>query len=73
MGPYIADFACHSHMLVVELDGDSHLTDRQQAIDNRRDEFMHSQGYKTLRFSNADAMADMKALAETILKEASCL
>ena len=72
MGPYIVDFACHSHNLVVELDGDSHLTEWQRDADRRRDEFMRSQGYRTLRFSNADAMGDPKGLVETILKEASC-
>jgi very-short-patch-repair endonuclease len=71
-GPNVIDFACHSHCLVVELDGDSHLTGQQQAADTRRDEFMSAQGYRTLRFSNADAMGDAKGLVETILKEAAC-
>jgi very-short-patch-repair endonuclease len=71
-GPYIVDFACHSHNLVVELDGDSHLTAQQGTADRRRDEFMRSQGYQTLRFSNADLMEDARGLVETILEEVSC-
>jgi very-short-patch-repair endonuclease len=45
IGPYIADFACVSARLVVELDGDTH----SDAYDDRRDHWMKSCGWRVMR------------------------
>jgi very-short-patch-repair endonuclease len=52
IGPYIADFAWLSARLVIEVDGDSHETDKGRAHDAARDRFLIAQGFAVLRFDN---------------------
>ncbi len=47
---YIADFHCHEHMLIFELDGYIHLT--QQEKDQIRTDHIREYGYTVLRFPN---------------------
>ena len=54
IGPYIADFACVSASLVVEVDGDTHSTDAEIALDDRRDRYMKVHGWRVLRVTNED-------------------
>ena len=54
IGPYIADFACVSASLVVEVDGDTHSTDAEIAHDDRRDRYMKAHGWRVLRVTNED-------------------
>ena len=51
---YIADFYCHEHMLIIELDGDIH--EKQQEQDLVRTEHMESYGYRVLRFTNSEIL-----------------
>jgi very-short-patch-repair endonuclease len=62
IGPYIADFACRSLKLAVELDGSQHGGDRDQ----RRDAFLARQGYLVLRFWNLEVLTNMDGVLETI-------
>ena len=48
IGPYVADFVCLRHRLVIEADGPFH--DPQQ--DAVRDAYLARQGFRVLRFSN---------------------
>ena len=52
IGPYVADFVCVAAGLIVELDGPPHDEPEQQLHDRRRDAWLHSQGWRVLRFSN---------------------
>nr|WP_246731730.1 endonuclease domain-containing protein [Methylocapsa sp. S129] len=52
IGPYIADFLCFQHRLIVELDGPPHDDDERKGRDSARDEWLHEQGYRVLRFPN---------------------
>ncbi len=52
MGPYIADFVCHSAHLIIELDGGQHA--EQQGYDAVRSAFLEGEGYRVLRFWNND-------------------
>jgi adenine-specific DNA-methyltransferase len=56
IGPFFADFACESKRLVVELDGGYH--DSIQDEDLQRQQFITSQGWSVLRFSN-DVLQDV--------------
>ena len=62
--PYFADFACLSHKLVVELDGDYH--DHIQDADLDRQRELENRGWKVLRFSNDDVLEDAEAVAHSI-------
>ena len=62
--PYIADFVARSRKLVIELDGDSHADDG--AYDARRTAWLEQQGYRVIRFTNADVMGNLDGVLETI-------
>jgi very-short-patch-repair endonuclease len=51
IGPYVADFACIAHRIVVELDGGQHS---DNVRDGRRDAFLEAEGWQVLRFWNND-------------------
>jgi very-short-patch-repair endonuclease len=66
-GPYIADFLCHAARLVVEVDGATHSTHREIASDARRDAWFALNGFRIVRFTNAEVYASIDNVAETIL------
>jgi len=63
---YIADFVCHAAKLAIELDGGQHFSDGQEAADARRSMIIEAKGFKVLRFSNHDVMANRAGVLETI-------
>jgi len=46
LGPYIVDFLCHAHRLIVEIDGPFH----DEEHDALRDTWLRTQGFEVLRF-----------------------
>jgi len=71
MGAYIADFASHSHRLVIEVDGESHDFVPQQSVDKRRDDWFASRGYRVLRFTNDDALKNLEGVVLAIAEAAA--
>ena len=63
---YIADFACHSCKLVIELDGGQHNADVNVMRDNQRTEQLARDGYRIVRFWNADLMTNLEGVIDTI-------
>ena len=68
IGRYIADFYCHQVKLVVELDGSQHCSPEEIEYDQKRTEFLQSQGLTVLRFSNSDVMRQFEAVCNVIDK-----
>ena len=66
IGLYIADFACHSEKLIIELDGSQHI-DARKRYDDQRTRWLESQGYRVLRFWNNAVLKSPNNVAETIL------
>ncbi|WP_212742361.1 endonuclease domain-containing protein [Sphingopyxis sp. L1A2A] len=64
IGPFIADFACQSARLVIEVDGDSHAA--QIDYDARRTEFLAREGYRVLRFTNREVMTNLGGVCRAI-------
>jgi len=64
VGPYVADFACYSARLIVELDGGQHAANAD--ADARRTEWLESQGFRVVRFWNNDVMANIEGVMERI-------
>jgi very-short-patch-repair endonuclease len=62
--PYIVDFACKEHWLIVEADGGQHA---ESAADAQRTNRLEAQGWRVLRFWNNDILANMEGVLETIL------
>jgi len=67
IGPYVVDFVCLAHKLVIELDGSQHA---DAANDRRRDAFLQREGYRVLRFWNNEALSHTAAVCESILRTA---
>lgn len=67
IGPFIADFACHSRKLIVEIDAKQHFTDEGIKQDHRRDTWFANAGYRVLRLTSADVFDDKDACVNTVL------
>jgi very-short-patch-repair endonuclease len=65
--PYIADFACLEHLLIIELDGGQH--DENRAKDEKRTRYLEAKGYRVLRFWNTDVMRNIDGVMEAIARE----
>ncbi len=50
IGEYVVDFCCIEKRIVIEVDGSQHI--RNRFADEKRSEFLRSQGYSVLRFWN---------------------
>lgn len=64
IGRYIADFACLSHRLIVEIDGSHH--GETNLYDQRRDQWLTDQGFRLLRFSNDSVMRELDGVLTAI-------
>ena len=70
VGPYVADFYCHSAALVVEVDGMSH--DDKIRQDAEKTKYLEGQNLRVLRVTNGDVMRDLDAVAREIRPSAAC-
>ena len=64
IGPYYVDFICQELKLVIELDGEQHVTDEALKYDNKRTDFIQSQGYKLIRISNGYIRKELNSVIE---------
>jgi very-short-patch-repair endonuclease len=69
IGPFIADFLCHGARLVIEVDGGAHDAPDVASRDLARQLWIESRGYRLLRFTNAQVLADVRAVAQQILAQ----
>lgn len=65
IGPYITDFCSPSWKLIIELDGNPHLDQKENDID--RTKYFNEKGYKVLRFWNKDVINDLNGVIQAIL------
>ena len=66
IGCFIADFVCIESKLVVEIDGGYHSLPGQQASDDERTAWLESQGFRVIRFSNAEVMQNTTNVLQQI-------
>jgi very-short-patch-repair endonuclease len=64
IGPYIVDFVCFEHRLVVECDGSQHSESRR---DVSRDNWLGQQGFTVARFWNHEILRERESVLNTIL------
>ena len=62
----IVDFVHHRSAVIIELDGGVHDDQAAQLRDLDRTAWLESQGYRVLRFQNADVLADAQQIAQMI-------
>ena len=65
IGPFIADFCCEEHKLVIELDGGQH-TDAI-ARDEQRSHWLSTKGYRVVRFWNNEVLQNLDGVLSVIL------
>ena len=63
IGPFIADFAELGRRVVIEIDGGGHGGVRDQ----RRDEWLASQGFQVLRFWNPEVSGNIEGVMQLVL------
>ena len=66
IGPFFVDFACRERKLVIEVDGATHSTDAEQALDEQRSAYLRRVGYRILRFQNNDVYENPEGVVEAI-------
>ena len=66
IGDAIADFACRSAKLVVELDGGQHSDSES---DEDRTEAIEARGYRVIRFWNHDVLENLDGVLAHITRE----
>jgi very-short-patch-repair endonuclease len=70
IGPYVADFACYSHRVIIEVDGGQHAMEADK--DLQRTRWLESQKFRVLRFWNNDVLANpegVRVVIERVLAE----
>ena len=61
---FIVDFYCPKAKLIIEIDGEIHLT--QTDYDQFREDTLTAMGYMVLRFSNEQVMGEMSKVLDEI-------
>jgi very-short-patch-repair endonuclease len=56
--PYTVDFCCVEERLVIEVDGEPHLTEAAHRYDRDRDRFLNQLGYKVLRIPGYEVIRE---------------
>jgi very-short-patch-repair endonuclease len=69
VGGYVADFACLSARLLIEVDGGGHGFDAQARIDALREADLNQGGFTVLRIAARDVLNDMDAVVRMIVAE----
>ena len=64
---FIVDFACLSERLIIEVDGGTHSTDKELARDATRERYLRDEGFRILRFWNADVMQNLEGVMDMIV------
>ncbi|MCF8708516.1 endonuclease domain-containing protein [Rhizorhapis sp. SPR117] len=63
IGQFIVDFLCPQKALIVEVDGDTHDADK----DRLRDDILAERGFRVVRVTNHDVMANMDGVLQAVL------
>ena len=69
LGPYVLDFVCLRHRLILEADGPFHNAER----DAIRDTWLNAKGFRVLRFSNREIQGSPDLVAGRILEAVETL
>lgn len=64
---YFADFYCHQHELIVEVDGEIH--ERQKEYDADREADLMALGFRIIRFTNEEVNNNLKSVLQKIVNE----
>ena len=65
---FIVDFLIPSAMIVIELDGSQHYTEKGRELDVERDRKLIEMGFSVLRYSNHDVNSTFEGVCVDIMK-----
>ena len=68
IGPYVADFACFTRKIVVEVDGATHGSSAERAHDAKRSGYLERCGWLILRVTNADVYERLDDVLDAIAR-----
>ncbi len=63
---YIVDFYCPKYKLVIEIDGERHLTSEGKEYDEERTIVLEQYGLKVIRFLNEDILRGLESVVHKI-------
>lgn len=63
---YIVDFVCREKRIIIEIDGGQHNEIQNIEYDNKRTEFLKSEGFQVIRFWNNDVDNNMDGIYERL-------
>ena len=63
---FIVDFYCHDGKLVVEIDGDVHLSSNEKEYDEDRTHILNEFGLSVLRFTNIEVIENVDDVLKKI-------
>lgn len=63
VGPYVADFLCYAHRLIIEVDGGQHGSARDAA----RDTWLADNGFRVLRFWNNEVLTSLPGVLRAVV------
>lgn len=66
VGPYIGDFACAEHGLIVEVDGATHSSAEERNHDARRTAYLETESWRVLRVHNHEIYSNLYGVLRTI-------
>ena len=69
IGSYIVDFVCFEAKLIIELDGGQHGFDENLAADAARTVYLQSEGFRIMRYWNAELIENLDGAIEGICRE----
>ena len=66
---FIVDFVCLSKKLIIEGDGEIHNLPENQILDAQRSEILKNHGFRIIRFTNNEVLADLDNVLTKIIAE----
>jgi very-short-patch-repair endonuclease len=63
---YIADFMCIGLKLIIEVDGNTHLSELAKERDGKRQNDLEAHGFKVIRFLDSDVLLNLNWVHERI-------
>ncbi len=67
VGRYVIDFYCPELKLAIEVDGDSHFSDKAKEYDLKRQKYIENFGIKFIRFTNEDIYQNLEGVLEEVV------
>lgn len=64
----IVDFYCHELRLIIEIDGSTH-EDKWLGYDRRRQMFLENQGYRFIRYQDADIIYNIDGVISDLISK----